>query len=64
MNDLDDLLFRAGCNAVEIPKECGKILSLSSYQDLLVLACENGVWTYDPRLIEFRKVYIGDLPRP
>lgn len=55
MIELDDMLFRAGSSAVDIPKECGKVISLFGYQDLLVLACENGVWTYDPNMDEFRK---------
>ncbi len=55
MTDHDDLIFRAGSSAVDIPTECGRVLSICTYQDLIVLACENGVWTYDPNTDEFVK---------
>jgi hypothetical protein len=55
---LDDkeIIFRAGADAVELPKECGKVLSICAYQGSIILACENGVWTYSPGTDEFRKV--------
>lgn len=63
MIDLEDLLSNHESRSVEIPQKCGKVLSICQYQNLLVLACENGVWTYNPAITEFRKVYSGELPR-
>lgn len=60
----DPLNFTAddGVRSAPIPTECGRILSMCLYQDRLFLACENGVWTFDPKTDLFEKVKFKNTP--
>ena len=47
---------RKGFRSIPIPDEAGKLLNCIMFHELLVCACENGVWIMDPETERFSPV--------